>query len=296
MNKLTRVLASVATAAAVAVSASPTAGAVTNGWAPSTDSIADSVVKIGVGSLNCSGVVISPSWAMTAGHCADGIPQLGSIEVLAPIQPGINRDQGTYTATVHRHPESQADIVLLNLDGVHHGTYAELPTRGPSVGDVGSLVGFGGSGQNISTAQGVDLVVNKARQESWNKYEGHAITTASYNGEVRKGDSGGPVFIDDQVHGIFSHGPYNKDKIFGESTHFSVAYYLDWIEETTGIDTVGTETAVENTPPRTSTIGWEPQRPESGYVNPVVTDNGPSTDGISGTSSDFIGSSMNLSS
>lgn len=302
MKKFTRVLASVATAVTVAVSASPIAGAVTNGWTPSTDSIADSVVKIGVRGTNCSGVMISPSWAMTAAHCVDGVPQPGSVEVLAPIQPGINRDQGTYTATVHRHPEPQPDIVLLNLDGVHHGTYAALPDRGPRVGDVGSLVGFGGSGQNIRTAQGLDILVYDTYQRNRDTYTGQMSSATPYNGEPRQGDSGGPVFIDDQVHGIFAHGILNtseyseEDLVFAEVGSFSVAHYLDWIEETTGIDTVGTETAIQNTPPSTSTIGWTPQRPKAGYVNPVVTDNGPSTGGISKISSDIISSSMMLSS
>lgn len=89
---------------------------------------------------------------------------------------------------------------------------------------------------------------------------------------------------------------HEENLIFSEIASFSVAHYPDWIEETTGIDTVGTETAIRNTPPSTSTIGWTPQRPQAGYVNPVVTDNGPSTGGISKISSDIIGSSMMLSS
>lgn len=52
----------------------------------------------------------------------------------------------------------------------------------------------------------VDLLVDRTYQRDWNTYTGQVLRTTPYNGEIRQGDSGGPVFIDDQVHGIFSHG------------------------------------------------------------------------------------------
>lgn len=292
MKKITRALATAVAAASLSLTTVPVAGAVTDGMTPPTDSIADSVVKIGVSGMNCTGVMISPSWALSASHCAD-LPLIGEVDVITPIQPGINRDQGTYSATVHRIADPSPDLVLLNINGVHDGTYAALPDRGVTVGDVGYGVGFGGSGENVEKAQAFDAVVKDVYPVTTLGYTSDTMTITPHNGKLMKGDSGGPLFIDDQVQGIFSHGSLD-DGVFGESRYIAVASYLDWIESVTGIDTVGNDVAAANTPAPKSTSNWVPTRPSEGYSNPIVTDNGPTTGGIPSSSSAPIGSTANL--
>ena len=242
--------------------------------------------------MNCTGVMISPSWALSASHRAD-LPLIGKVDVIAPIQPGINRDQGTYSATVHRIAEPSPDLVLLNINGVHDGTYAALPDRGVTVGDVGYGVWFGGSVENVEKAQAFDAVVKGVSPVSAIGYTSDTMAIIPHNGKLMKGDSGGPLFIDDQVQGIFSHGSLN-DGVFGRSRYVAVASYLDWIESVTGIDTVGNDVAAANTPAPKSTSNWVPNRPSEGYSNPVVTDNGPTTGALPPSSSAPIGSATNL--
>lgn len=236
--------------------------------------------------------MISPSWALSASHCAD-LPLVGEVDVIAPIQPGINRDQGTYSATVHRIADPSPDLVLLNINGVHDGAYAALPDRGVAIGDVGYGVGFGGSGTNVENAQAFDAVVRDVYSVSTLGYTSDTMTIDTHNGKLMKGDSGGPLFIDDQVQGIFSHGSLN-DGVFSKARYIAVASYLDWIESVTGIDTVGNDVAAANTPARKSSLNWVPNRPSEGYSNPAVIDNGPTTGGIPSSSSAPMGSTTNL--
>lgn len=62
------------------------------------------------------------------------------------------------------------------------------------------------------------------------------IKTLPKQGDVRKGDSGGALFVGDTVAGIFSHGHCDENtQTFTNAYSASVAESYDWIVKTTGV-------------------------------------------------------------
>ena len=258
--------------------------AVTNGYEALPDTVAGSTAKLGTEGANCSATMISPSWAITAKHC---IKILGLVEipVTFPLQTGINvKDSSSekYIAKVYPHPNT--DLALLNINGVHKGTIAELPQKEAQLGDTIKAVGFGGSGQNINSAQYIKGTLNKGGWGEAKIVDGSMVSGFFLNfdnvghGELRKGDSGGGGFIGNELHGIFANGRLNNDKVFTRDINYVYIYhYLDWIYDTTGI---------VSTPSGQNEIQYDYF--SNNYTNPTVTDNGAYESPISNTSSSFI--------
>lgn len=267
------------------------ASAVIGGSVPSTDSVANAVAKIGPGALNCSGVMISPSWALTARHCVDDINILGDIDTITPITPGIHRNEGNYMGEVYRAPSG--DLALININGVHKGTIAQLPTQEYPLGTAAQSVGFGGGGVNIRTAESVNMILTDIYSVRSGKFH-HGVGRSHYllfdydsaeTGRIHKGDSG-PIFIGDEVVGIMSHGTINKnDGSFDDESGADVFASLEWILDTTGITV--TDTAEDNNDNSDNDDVDSKEGPASN-TSLVLTDNGPSRIG-SNTSSALIG-------
>lgn len=256
------------------------AHAVTNGYPASSDTAAGSIAKLGIDSSNCSAVMISPSWALTAKHCVEPFGGF-EVPVVFPLQTGIDLNESKYIAKVHSNPDT--DLALLNINGVHKGTIAELPQKEAQVGDVIRAVGFGGSGQDINSAQ---YIRGTLKNVDWSESSVDGKKVSGFflvfdnigHGELRKGDSGGGGFIGNELHGIFANGSLNGDKVFNKNINYvNVFRYLDWIYDTTGI---------VSTPSGQNEIreGYFSRN----YVNPTVTDNGAYKSIIGNTSSNFI--------
>lgn len=272
-----------------ALSTTP-AHAVTNGYSASSDTVADSIAKLRFNTINCSAVMISPSWALTAKHCIEPLSSsevpgaLGSSEVpgTLSLRTGIDLNGEKYTAKIYPHPNT--DLALLNINGVHKGTIAELPQKEAQLGDTIKAVGFGGSGQNINSAQYIKGTLNKG---GWGeaKIVDSGIVSGFFlnfdnvgHGELRKGDSGGGGFIGNELHGIFANGRLNNNKVFTRDINYVYIYhYLDWIYDTTGI---------VSTPSGQNEIQYDYF--SNNYTNPTVTDNGAYESPIINNSSNFI--------
>lgn len=263
--------------------------AVTNGYEALPDTVAGSTAKLGTDGANCSATMISPSWAITAKHCVK-ILGLVDIPVTFPLQTGINvKDSSSekYIAKVYPHPDT--DLALLNINGVHKGTIAELPTRSTERRAQLKVVGFGGSGKDIDVAQYAKVDVTKKREYKEvytseigikNSYTGQWILADNNGkGEVKKGDSGGGAFLGNEIHGVFSSGIMGENSDFvRELTFVEVFPYLDWIHEVTGIVSVP-----QNAPKQGETGDFQ-----RNYQNPIVTDNGAYNSVFSSNSSNFV--------
>lgn len=258
--------------------------AVTNGYEALPDTVASSTAKLGIDGMNCSATMISPSWAITAKHCID-ILGLVEVPVIFPLQTGINvKDSSSekYIAKVYPHPDT--DLALLNINGVHKGTIAELPTRSTERRAQLKVVGFGGSGKDVDVAQYAKVDVTKKREYKEvytnDSYTGQWILANNNGkGEVKKGDSGGGAFLGNEIHGVFSSGILGENSDFvREITFVEVFPYLDWIHEVTGIVSI----------PQNASKQGETGDFQRNYQNPIVTDNGAYNSVFSSNSSNFV--------
>lgn len=237
----------------------PQAIAVENGYVPPIDSVANSVAYVDSDLGNCSGTFISPSWVLTAQHC---VPNGGT----AQVEAGINRDGGTYTAQVHlpknNNPAGKGDVALLNIDGVHDGAIAHLPTSPTATPANGNIAGFG---PRLSSARYSEQYIFETRSNPGSNIYNPVTNYRSFNnafsqGNVTFGDSGGPLFVGNEIVGV-ARGmeEYNNANIQSSSVYEN----LPWINDVTGYRLVQ---------PGSTGSGYQFQTP---YQSPVVTDNGP---------------------
>ena len=227
------------------------AHAIVGGGAPSADGIGRSVVTI-VGSRGnfCTGALIAPKLVLTVAHCvqpgatykiveysADWQPQLQDVKSVA-IHPGFNMQ----AISAHR---ATADVALLQL---------EIPARGKSAALVGmpkipivvgsrfTIAGIGvtvrGDGKSGGTIRAAGLVATgKPGTLQIRLVDPVAQGTQDGLGACT-GDSGGPVFEDQQggpaIIGVvsWSTGPNGSAGCGGLTGVTPLTRYRDWIVQT----------------------------------------------------------------
>ena len=227
------------------------AQAIVGGGVPSADGVGRAVVTI-VGSRGnfCTGALIAPKLVLTAAHCvqpgavykiveygADKQPLLRDAKTVA-VHPGFN----IQAMLAHR---ATADVALLQLEAVPQGKSAAalgmpqvpiLPGSRFTIAGIGVTIRGEGSSGGIIHAAGlvatgkpgtlqirlVDPLTNGAR-------DGLGACT---------GDSGGPVFEDQQggpaIIGVisWSTGPNGSAGCGGLTGVTPLTLYRDWIVQT----------------------------------------------------------------
>jgi hypothetical protein len=246
-----RALLPLVTAAALTFGAAPL-HAIVGGGAPSADGVGRNVVTI-VGSRGnfCSGTMIAPKIALTAAHCvrdgatykiveydAQRTPQLRDITQVA-THPQFNLQ----TMLAHR---ATADVALLRvaipivaarqppplgapLAGLGAGSRFAVAGIGVSVRGDGKSGGVVRAANLIATGRPGNLQIRLVDPAAEGKREGLGACT---------GDSGGPVFEDQQggavVIGVvsWSTGPNGTAGCGGMTGVTPLSLYRDWILQT----------------------------------------------------------------
>src|SRR5262245_315489 len=239
-------------AIALTLAAAAPAWAIVGGGAPSADGVGRNVVTI-VGSRGnfCSGTMIAPNIALTAAHCvqngatykiveydAQRTPQLRDITRVA-THPQFNLQ----TMLAHR---ATADVALLRLaSSVAAGRQPSLigsPLMPINAGGRFTVAGIGvtvrGDGKSggvvraanlVATGRPGSLQIRLVDPAGDGKREGLGACT---------GDSGGPVFEDQQGRAVvigvvsWSTGPNGTAGCGGMTGVTPLSLYRDWILQT----------------------------------------------------------------
>jgi len=250
---IARALPIVVLAATASLALSVGAYAIVGGSSPGADGIGRNVVTI-VGSRGnfCSGTMIAPNIALTAAHCVQGGATLKIVEYDAQRTPQL-RD----VAQVATHPgfslqtmlahRATADVALLRLAVTVTAARQPPPVGVPrlpiAAGSRFTVAGIGvtvrGDGKSggivrlanlVTTGKPGTLQIRLVDPLGQGQREGLGACT---------GDSGGPVFEDQQGRSVvvgvvsWSTGPNGSAGCGGMTGVTPLSLYRDWIVQTT---------------------------------------------------------------
>jgi secreted trypsin-like serine protease len=225
------------------------AQAIVGGAAPATEGVFRSVVTI-VGSRgnSCSGTLIAPDLVLSVAHCVgpgadykiveysrDRQPQLRDVKRVA-AHPGFDMK----TMLAHR---ATADIALLQLETPKANPSAiGVPSLPLAAGNRFIIAGIGvtmrGNGKSAGVVRSADLVATGHPGTLQIRLFDPATNGTREGLGACTGDSGGPVFEDQQgkqvVVGVvdWSTGPNGSDGCGGLTGVTPLTLYRDWIVQT----------------------------------------------------------------
>ena len=203
--------------------------------ASQTRAVVELVEGSGTTGATCSGIAVSPSWVLTAAHCA-AIPELAVRVQSAPDIEG----ELVFVARVERHVS--VDLALLELDFsslvpsrdlVDHGVTPVLTASvnlEMGVGDAVELAGFGRTESGIDS--GLRFLVESivAVDPTSFRVDGFGVTGAC------EGDSGGPLLTRSSDGSLVAAGilTAGDPACRGQDRYLRLDAVSDWVEAIAG--------------------------------------------------------------
>ncbi|BBJ72828.1 S1 family peptidase [Corynebacterium ulcerans] len=171
----------------------------------------------------CTGTIIDPHWVLTAKHCVE------AKDIERTAYHGLNRPfdkdpQAKKYKVTAAYWAPYGDVALAYVpERMHLDKYPEIGETDVDFGTRGRVFGWGfGTGDRLKKA---DVAVAKYVQDPY--YD--LSMSVQYLGEAypARGDSGGPLFVDNTVVGVLSrNGAHGPLRYFGSVTRVS-----DWIKQ-----------------------------------------------------------------
>ena len=183
-------------------------------------------------------VLISPRWALTAAHVADGC---------TGVELTYGDGHKKPVARVVTHPEwtdaiGWHDLALLEADGQFEAAYYPPLFDGDERGKTASVCGYGITGRmskGYDTSDGqlrAGCVVLERHEKACAVADIGARSPLPFG--IAPGDSGGPLFIDGRLAGINSYTASTSGGVRSrrgeESGHVRIALYREWIRSVVG--------------------------------------------------------------
>lgn len=251
------------------------AAALTNGMPVSPeDDTAAGVVQV----ASCTGTVVASHWVLTAQHCVE-VPNLQRSIYVGTTREQQHREENKFTSD-YAVWAPHGDVALAHVtDALPQRLVREVRRTPVSFGEQGRVYGWGaGTGETLQYARAAVGKTTSGVRPQGNEHDAFVV---QYLDEARagRGDSGGPLFIDDEVAGVTS---FKAPQGGGRYSLFASLHELgDWIAQTTATPTQPStgDAPAETAPtaPHQNGKVAKPEQPSTGSVPPVAKPKNPNS-------------------